>query len=122
MERDDSLKDSRTLLLKPGHDSVLQVPDSLLHLQKDRPVQVQVFNPIDLSCCIKDSSELHVGKAVEAEVIENMQPEVEISPEYTSPAVVRHIAQSDTQVWKARLQEIVSKPQLLSPEQTKKLH
>ena len=49
----DRCLDSQALLLEPEQDSVLHLPDSLINVQKDQQVQVQVFNPNGLSCHVE---------------------------------------------------------------------
>ena len=95
--------------------------NALLRVEKDRLTHVQVFNPTGSSCRAEAGSGL--GEAVPADLIEAEEhPAVELSPASSDYAAVRRITQSQVQVRKKKLCEIVGKPDLLTPQPTKQLH
>ena len=71
VDGNDHLKAPQRLVVEPNQDAFLRVQDSLLQVQEDNPICVQVFNPIGVSCQMEAGFEL--GEAMEAELVEAEQ-------------------------------------------------
>ena len=112
------------MILEPSADiSPLQVEDSLLRLTGDC-AQIAICNPTGFSSSVEAGTELGKASAVDLVEPEECPPEAPVDPSRprSDPPVVNRITKEETKQRQQTLCELVGKPELLTPEQTEKLH
>ena len=113
---------SGVVLLEPSPpDPLLHIPDSVLRTEGRCLSRVQVFNPTGCSCRVEAGTDL--GEAVSAELVEAEGSLVtESDVQHGTQPVVRHVTAAEVEERKRKLCKMVGKPELLTGEQTEKLH
>ena len=122
VEGSELLGKSGVVLLEPSPpDPLLHIPDSVLQTEGTCLSRVQVFNPTGCSCLVEAGTDL--GEAVGAELIEEEGSVVTVPDMvHGTQPVIRHITATEVEERKRKLCEMVGKPELLTREQTEKLH
>ena len=115
-----SLETPKTVLLRVSEDALLQVEDALLHVGKDHPTCVQVFNPTGVSCQVKAGFKL--GEVEEVEVTATEEGIPSAAPPDKDTVGVGRVTSSEVEERRKKLCEIIGKPELLTPKQTEELH
>ena len=119
------LQESDAVLLEPStRESLVQVEDSLLRVKGDGLAQVAVFNHTGCSCSMEAGAEL--GEASPVDLVQPDQHPTEASEEQScrssTEPVIRHITEEEPTQRKRTLCELVGNLELLTSEQTGKLH
>ncbi len=121
------LPESEPVLLEPSmgaQEPLLHVEDAILRFNHEGLAQIAVFNTTGCSCSMEAGAKL--GEASTVTLIHPDQIPSETARSQCGQdgiqPVIKHVTEWEPSQRKLVLQELVGKPELLTPEQTQKLH